>query len=437
MADLLGGAGHVVEVVTESKAALSALASQPFDVLLVDMGAPEGSGREVLRELPSLHTQVEVLAVTSRGCVECAVEAMKLGARDFMPCPCDPDRILRGVQLAVTDSRVRRELAAIRSDPTRRRPSGMIGESPGIHRVFTLIEHVAPTPATVMITGETGTGKELVARAVHAASRRQDRPFVVVNCSAIPPTLLESELFGHARGSFTGAVQSRRGLIEESHGGTLFLDEIGTLSLETQVKLLRVIEERRLQRVGSNRATTVDFRLISATNEDLPTLVREGRFREDLFFRLNVFPIHVPPLRERRQDIVRLAAHFLDHYAGEYGRKAPRLTASTLSRMMTHPWPGNVRELENVLERAVVIQSAEAALSAELSAEDGDATAAEILTDAMAGGWTLDRLEREYILAVLEEHGGHRTAAASRLGVHRRTIHRKLSRYRDQGWLHP
>jgi DNA-binding NtrC family response regulator len=311
----------------------------------------------------------------------------------------------------------------------------MIGESPAIHRVFTLIEHVAPTRATVMITGETGTGKELVARAIHAASERRDRPFVVVNCSAIPLTLLESELFGHARGSFTGAVQSRRGLIEESHGGTLFLDEIGTLSLETQVKLLRVIEERRLHRVGSSKATTVDFRLISATNDDLPALVREGRFREDLFFRLNVFPIQVPPLRERREDIIRLATHFLDRYARAYGRKPPRLTASTLSRMMTHPWPGNVRELENVIERAVVIHSAEEALSVESHGDEGDPIAADALTSAVAGGWTLDRLEREYILAVLERHEGHRSAAASQLGLNRRTIHRKLSRYRDQGLM--
>ena len=434
MGAIVEKAGHTVEVVADGQAALDALATRPFDVMVLDMGVPRVSGLNVLRALPSLHTRVEVLTVTANPCVESTVEAMKLGARDLMCCPCDGDYLVLALERAIVDGQARRELAAVRSDPERRRACGLVGESAPMHRVLTLVEQVAPTRATVLITGETGTGKELVARAIHAASDRRDRPFVVVNCSAIPPTLLESELFGHTRGSFTGAIQSRKGLIEEAHGGTLFLDEIGTISLETQVKLLRVIEERRLQRVGSNTTTTVDFRLVSATNEDLAALVRDGRFREDLYFRLNVFPIHVAPLRERKDDVVRLATHFLDRYAREYEREPPRLTARTISRMMAYPWPGNVRELENVVERGVVMGTLEA-LSWELGGEAAEPSGAEMLARAVDERWTLDRLEREYLLTVLERNEWKRAAAAEELGVNRRTIHRKLSRYRDEGLL--
>jgi DNA-binding NtrC family response regulator len=431
---LLEEAGHVVESVGDGQAALDALASRPFDVMVLDMCVPRVSALNVLRALPSLHTRVEVLTVTADPCIEATVEAMKLGARDLMCCPCDGDYLVLAVERAILEGRARRELASVRSDPDRRRAFGLVGESASMHHVLTLVEQVAPTRATVLITGETGTGKELVARAVHLASDRRDRPFVVVNCSAIPQTLLESELFGHTRGSFTGAIQSRKGLIEEAHGGTLFLDEIGTISLETQVKLLRVIEERRLQRVGSNTTTTVDFRLVSATNEDIGAMVREGRFREDLYFRLNVFPIQVAPLRERKDDIVRLATHFLARYAREYDREPPALTARVLSRMMDHPWPGNVRELENVIERAVVMGSMEA-LSWELGQGYADPMGADTLTRAVDERWTLDRLEREYVLAVLERNQWKRAAAADELGVNRRTIHRKLSRYREEGLL--
>jgi len=431
---LLEEAGHVVETVGDGQAALDALASRPFDVMVLDMCVPRVSALNVLRALPSLHTRVEVLTVTADPCIEATVEAMKLGARDLMCCPCDGDYLVLAVERAILEGRARRELASVRSDPDRRRAFGLVGESASMHHVLTLVEQVAPTRATVLITGETGTGKELVARAVHLASDRRDRPFVVVNCSAIPQTLLESELFGHTRGSFTGAIQSRKGLIEEAHGGTLFLDEIGTISLETQVKLLRVIEERRLQRVGSNTTTTVDFRLVSATNEDIGAMVREGRFREDLYFRLNVFPIQLAPLRERRGDIARLATHFLARYAREYDREPPALTARVLSRMMDHPWPGNVRELENVIERAVVMGSMEA-LSWELGQGDADPMGADTLTRAVDERWTLDRLEREYVLAVLERNQWKRAAAADELGVNRRTIHRKLSRYREEGLL--
>jgi DNA-binding NtrC family response regulator len=285
-----------------------------------------------------------------------------------------------------------------------------------------------------LITGETGTGKELVARAVHDLSPRSDKPFIAVNCSAIPSTLLEAELFGHMRGSFTGAVQSRKGLIEEAAGGTLFLDEISTLSEDVQVKLLRVLEDRRVQRVGSNAPVAVDFRLVAASNTDLAALVEAGRFREDLFFRLDVFPIVVPPLRERKDDIPLLAAHFMARFAEEHGMDAPRLSPLTVSRMMAYEWPGNVRELENYIERSVIMYPGSSAFPFDLP-RTASHDAATALGRAVEGEWTMDRLEREYLLASLDHHGWQQAAVAEILGVNRRTIYRKLKQYRAEGLL--
>lgn len=304
-----------------------------------------------------------------------------------------------------------------------------------MQRVFRLIERVAPTRASVLVTGETGTGKELVARAVHDLSPRANKPFIAVNCSAIPSTLLEAELFGHIRGSFTGAVQSRKGLIEEAAGGTLFLDEISTLSEEVQVKLLRVLEDRRVQRVGSNTPVSVDFRLVAATNSDLGGLVTSGGFREDLFFRLDVFPIGVPPLRERTDDIPLLASHFVARFADEHGVEPPRVSPQALSRMMAYRWPGNVRELENFIERSVIMYPGAEGFPFDLPRAAPGNEGAAALTRAVEGEWTLDRLEREYLLAVLDRTRWQQGAAADILGLNRRTIHRKLKRYREEGLL--
>jgi DNA-binding NtrC family response regulator len=306
-----------------------------------------------------------------------------------------------------------------------------------MQRLFRLIERVAPTRATVLITGETGTGKELVARAVHDLSPRADKSFVAVNCSAIPSTLLEAELFGHIRGSFTGAVQSRKGLIEEAAGGTLFLDEISTLSEDVQVKLLRVLEDRRVQRVGSNTAIAVDFRLIAATNTDLGTRVAAGEFREDLFFRLDVFPISVPPLRERKDDIPLLAAHFMARFSEEHGIAAPRVSPLTLSRMLTYQWPGNVRELENFIERSVIMYPDMEGIPFDLPRAAPGNEGAALLGRAVEEDWTLERLEREYLLSMLERNRWHQGTVAAMLGINRRTIHRKLKAYREQGFLPP
>jgi DNA-binding NtrC family response regulator len=308
-----------------------------------------------------------------------------------------------------------------------------VGRTPVIQKVFRLVERVAPTRATVLVTGETGTGKDLVARAIHDLSPRAEAPFIAVNCSAIPSTLLEAELFGHTRGSFTGAVQNRKGLIEEAEGGTLFLDEISTLSADVQVKLLRVLQDRRVQRVGSSSPVVVDFRLVAATNTDLSRLVASGDFREDLFFRLDVFPIAMPPLRERREDILPLADHFLARFAAEHEVSAPRLSPTTLSRMVSYPWPGNVRELENFVERSVIMYPGARSFPFDLPRNGSEHTEAQLIERAATDQWTLERLEREYLLSTLERHRWRRSTAAEILGINRRTIHRKLSRYREQG----
>jgi DNA-binding NtrC family response regulator len=367
--------------------------------------------------------------------VDAALEAMRLGAHDYVRKPVDAIDFARVVDRTIEEQAVRRELKRVRGAAATRRLSAMVGKTPAMQRVFHLIERVAPTRASVLITGETGTGKELVARAIHDLSPRSPKPFVAVNCSAIPSTLLEAELFGHIRGSFTGAVQSRKGLIEEAAGGTLFLDEISTLSEDVQVKLLRVLEDRRVQRVGSNTQIAVDFRLIAATNTDLAALVAAGKFREDLFFRLDVFPIAVPPLRDRKDDLPLLVGHFMARFAEEHGITPPRVTALTLSRMMAYDWPGNVRELENFIERSVIMYPGVEGFPFDLPrAAPGDGAAA-LLGRALDEDWTMERLEREYLLATLERTRWQQGTTAGILGINRRTIHRKLKRYREQGFL--
>jgi DNA-binding NtrC family response regulator len=434
---ILVGEGFEVATVDEGRAALRVLASREFDVVVLSLHLPGLSGLGVLAALPSLDTHVNALLMASAPPVDSVVEAMKLGACDVLPSSPDRDRLLRAVESAARDARGGREFASDRARSGPRCGCGMVGDSPGLTRVLRLVDRVGPTRASVLITGETGTGKELVADAVHRASDRADRPFIAVNCAAIPPTLLEAELFGHVKGSFTGAIRSRVGRIEEADGGTLFLDEIGSVSLDTQVKLLRVLEERRLQRVGANVTTAVDFRLVTASNENLSDLVKIGAFREDLYFRLHVFPIHVPPLRERSEDLPLLTHHFLDLYSHRYGLERPPISGAALARMKAYSWPGNVRELENVIERAVIMQSVEEALHAEFSDDSDDHVATATLARGLEEEWPLERLEREYIVGVLERHQWRKTAAADSLGVSRRTVHRKLLRYSREGHLRP
>jgi DNA-binding NtrC family response regulator len=320
--------------------------------------------------------------------------------------------------------------APLRLEPPPLRGPAIVGRSAALRKVLELVVQVAPARATVLVTGETGTGKDLVARAIHDASPRSARAFVPVNCSALPESLLESELFGHTRGSFTGAIANKRGLVEEAAGGTLFLDEISTLPHAVQVKLLRVLQERAIYRVGSTRPVPVDFRLVAATNVDLAAEVRAGRFRADLFYRLNVFPIRVPSLRERRGDIPLLVEHFRVQCARANGVEPPTVCTATMAALVAHDWPGNVRELENFMERAVIMHAGRGGIPVELPGAESAASAeAAMVETALREEWSLALLEQRYIAGVLERAGGHRGRAAAILGIDRRTLYRKLKEY--------
>jgi DNA-binding NtrC family response regulator len=427
--------GFRVSTVSSGEAALKRLESTLFDVVLLDLNLPGMHGLNVLSAAPVTQTDAQFIVMTAFGSVDTAVEAMKLGAYDYIHKPFRTEELLLTLRRAVEETDLRREVARLRARAMESTRDRMIGRTPAMRRVFDLIERVAPTRANVLVVGETGTGKELVARAVHDASGRARRPFVPVNCSALSETLLESELFGHVKGAFTGAVQSRRGLVEAAQGGTLFLDEISTLSPAIQVKLLRVLQERRVTPVGGTESIPVDFRLVAATNEELEPRVKDGSFREDLYYRMNVFPIRVPPLRDRREDIPLLANAFRLRFAEENGLEAPPLLPDTLARMMAYDWPGNVRELENAIERALILHHGARSLPFEPAPGTPGKGDRSLLERAGEEAWTLDRLEREYILEVLDTEGWHQGQASERLGINRRTLYRKLKRYREEGVL--
>jgi len=427
--------GYDVEAVADGQEALTHLDSRLYDLVLLDLNLPRVSGLNVLSAAPALQTDARFVAMTAYESVDTAVEAMKLGAFDYLRKPFRTDELLLVLERAREELALRREVAHLRRTTSVGGLGAIVGKTPAMRRMFDMIERVAPTRASVLILGETGTGKELVARAIHDLSDRGRRPFVALNCSALPETLLESELFGHVKGSFTGAIENRRGLFEEAQGGTLFLDEISTIPASTQVKLLRVLQERKIQRVGGREPISVDFRLVVATNVELGRHVEDGHFREDLFYRLNVFPVRVPPLRERKDDIPLLANHFRLRFAEENGVEAPALTPDTLSRMLAYDWPGNVRELENFMERAVIMHASARSIPFDLVRKDGGGEGAGLLDRATREEWDLDRLEREYILSTLERNQWKHGVSAGLLGINRRTLYRKLKRYREEGYL--
>jgi len=429
--EVLEEAGYAVEVACDGAAGLQALDSQLYMLVLVDINLPKVGGIEVLTMGRTLQPDASFIVMTAFGTIENAVEAMKLGAFDYLRKPFSTDELLVVVERAREQVELQREVAALRADLGDGDGARIVGRSSAITRVLRLVKRVAPTRATVLITGDTGTGKELVALEVHECSPRSRKAFVAVNCSALAEGLLESELFGHVKGAFTGAIQSRRGLIEDAHGGTLFLDEISAIPHTTQVKLLRVLQERVITPVGGRKPTQVDFRLIAATNSDLRTLVSSGDFREDLFYRLNVFPIRVPTLHERREDIPLLANHFRLRFARDNEVPVPPFSREAIARMQDYSWPGNVRELENLVERVVIMHSG--ATSLPFDPYPGADTSVEV--DQVRRGvderWTLERLEQEYILATLDETQWRRGAAANLLGIDRRTLYRKLKGYED------
>ena len=345
-----------VTLVETGREGLEALAGGSFHLALVDLRLPDTSGMDILRHAPDQFPDVPIIIITGYSTIQSAVEAIKMGAFDYVAKPFTPDDLTAAVEKAVRQRRLLTDYRTLQEAlEDRFQVSRLVGESPAMRRVFALVDQVGKTDSTVLLTGESGTGKELVARALHFCGLRKDRRFVAVDCGAIPPTLVASELFGHVKGAFTSATADRTGLIQDADGGTLFLDEIGNLPLELQATLLRVIEEREIRAVGSPASVSVDVRFIAATNRDLATLVAEGRFREDLYYRLNVFPIHLPALRERREDIPLLARHFLAVFSTRMHKHVDDFTPEAMALLEQYHWPGNVRELSNVVERLVIL----------------------------------------------------------------------------------
>jgi DNA-binding NtrC family response regulator len=428
LSEMLGVQGYAVATAENSRAAIHQIETRRPHLIILDLSVPDVGGPSLLQFVRSGHRDIPVIVTGSADSVEPVVAALRSGAFDFLVKPLQADELMGTIERALEGTSHHRDMAALGQQARETGLGAIVGNSPPMQEMYKLIRRVAPLNATVLITGETGTGKELVARAIHDLSSRRVKPFIPVQCSSLASSLLESELFGHVKGSFTGAIANRRGCFEEAHGGTLFLDEIGTVGLDTQVKLLRVLQERAIQRVGTLETVPVDFRLICASNVDLMEEVAAGRFREDLFFRLDVFPIAVPPLRERRTDIPLLAATFLSRFSREHQVPVPALTSATLTRMMDYDWPGNVRELENHLERALIMQAGRKQFVFEYPRRSSRGETL-ILEKARQQSWTLAKLNKEYTLSVLERTRGRQSEAAALLGISRRTLHRKLQEY--------
>lgn len=415
--------GYEVTVAENAHEALGKMAAQRFDLALVDIKMPGTDGVELQRRMREICPEMLVIIMTGYASVETAVAALKNGAYDYVSKPFDPDDIAHTVHNALAHMRVEQENARLRETVASAvRPQEIVGQSPAMVRVFEAIQTVGPTDATVLITGESGTGKELCARAIHAASPRHYNPLVVIHCGALAETLLESELFGHEKGAFTGAQYRKKGSFEVADGGTVFLDEIGDISLKTQTDLLRVLQEHEITRVGSTHPIHVDFRCIAATNRNVEQLVKEGHFRPDLFYRLNVFQIQLPPLRERRGDIPVLADHFVRKFSASMNKRITRVSPVAMAILDHYEWPGNIRELENAIERAMVIGQ-----EPELREEDF----ALCLQAHGTSPRTLEDIERAHILTVLEDCKGNQTMAAEVLDIDRVTLHNKLKKY---GW---
>jgi DNA-binding NtrC family response regulator len=429
-----------VEAVQDGLEALKKIDENHYDVLILDIMMPKMDGLEVLRRVKETHPDIDVIMVTGLSQIETAVKSMKLGAFDYLPKPFDPDELKLVVKRALERRQLLQENVELRSEVSSKyRFENIIGASPQMQNVYRLIAKCAPTNSTVMLTGESGTGKELIARAIHYNSLRKDKPFVAVDCNSLSENLLESELFGHIKGAFTGAVVNKKGMFEMAGSGTMFLDEIGNISLTTQAKLLRVIQEREFKAVGDTRTQSANFRLLTATNKDLKAMVAEGTFREDLFYRINIFPIQVPPLRERPDDIPPLAFHFLKVFSEELGKKVTEFSEGAMSALMHHDWPGNVRELENTIHRAVILSTDKVVRQAHLANiieapakldVDVPRTSDELKRiKKVTREKSVESIEKLFVLEALKRNTWNVTRSAEETGMQRANFQALMKKY--------
>src|SRR4030065_813256 len=416
--------GFNVEVAQSGSEAIEKIEKDVFDLVLTDLKMAGMDGLELLKNIKGARPEVVVILMTAYGSIETAVEAMRIGANDFITKPIDLNELLIHISKAQKESFLLRENRLLRMEVKKKFEfNNIIGKSKKMQEVFSLIEKVALGTSTVIIYGGSGTGKELVAKAIHYNSPRADRAFIPFNCGAIPETLVESELFGHTKGAFTGAIQAKKGLFEEADGGTLFLDEISTILPSVQVKLLRVLQEKELMRVGSTERTKIDVRMIAATNVDLETAMKNGKFREDLFYRLHVFPISLPDLKERKEDIPLLAYHFLDRYSKEAKKEIRGISKQAMKLLLEYQWTGNVRELENIIERAVIMTDQDTLVPNDLP-KDLMEGFSEMIKRGVKDRKSLDDIKSEYIKEILKEVGGNKRIASEILNVNPRTLYR-------------
>jgi two-component system, NtrC family, response regulator AtoC len=418
--------GYTLQTAPDGETAVERIRKERWSILLVDLKMPGIDGLKVLEEARKVQPEAAAVIMTAYATVDTAVAAMKIGAYDYLVKPFDPEELSLMIQKIVTQQALVRENVLLRKVLKRDYHfRDLISKSPTMQAVFDLARMAARSNSTILILGESGTGKELLARAVHMESQRSGGPFVAVSCAALTETLLESELFGHEKGAFTGAAVRRKGKFEMSQSGTLFLDEIGDITSKLQLDLLRVLEDRHFFRVGGSESIQVDVRIIAATNRDLPKAVADGSFREDLFYRLNVIPVHLPPLRDRLEDIPLLVEHFLEQLGAEMNRRVDEVSTDAMGILMSHTWPGNVRELRNVLERAMVVASGQVIQGSDLGLRRPPC----VSTDETGGLASLDDVERHHIARVLQELGGNISHAARTLGIDRATLYNKMKKY--------
>ncbi|MGA3211523.1 MAG: sigma-54 dependent transcriptional regulator [Terriglobales bacterium] len=416
--------GYETGTAENGSEALTRMAEQKWDLALLDIKMRGSDGIELQGKLHTIDPELITIIMTGYASVDTAVQAMKNGAYDYLTKPLDPDEVAHKIKKALAERATRNEVERLKEMTEVAHPPDLIGQSAAMQKVFAAIETVGPTEATVLVTGESGTGKELVCRAIHAASTRRYHPLVVLHCGALTETLLESELFGHEKGAFTGAQYRKKGKFEIAEGGTVFLDEIGDISLKTQTDLLRVLQEHEIVRVGGNQSIHVDFRCVAATNKNLEQLIEEGKFRPDLFYRLNVFAIELPALRDRKDDIPPLVDHFIRKFSKEMNKKIVRISPAAMNALQAYPWPGNIRELENAVERAMVVAE-------EPELREGDFILKTRNGNSLPDARALEDVEKKHILRVLDECGGNQTKAADVLAIDRVTLHNKLKKY---GW---